>query len=531
METSVPTLGGQGLVLTNRSPSPAQRRLALGIVLVLLVVFIAAAPFATLPMPRLNAFVPAYATAILVNDAITAALLFAQFTIVRSGALLALANGYLLTSLIAIPWALTFPGVFTQAGLLGAGLQSTGWLYVISHAGFPLFVIAYTLLKRADSIQGFSQGSIRVAILASVGLVAAFVCSATALATVGGEVMPAVLLDDVRTSNLVYYVNVPITALVALALVLVWLRLRSMLDLWLAVVMFAYAIEAALQLLPVPTRFSVGWYAGRVCGLLAGSLVLFILLIEITMLYGQLLRAVLAQHREREARLMTGDAVSASIAHEIKQPLGAIVTNAYAGLNWLKRGQPDLDAVKEALQGIVTDGRRAGHVIDGIRTLFKKDPRTRTSLDINDVIQEALAIVRDNLQTHRIAVQADPNERLPRIRGEQVQLQQVLVNLITNAIDSMTATDGERVLSIRTEVHHSGCVMVSVEDTGKGLEPSAVDRIFNPMFTTKTRGMGMGLAICRSIIEAHEGQLWVTAEPARGAIFHFTVPADPGSAS
>ena len=531
METSVPTLGGQGLVLTNRSPSPAQRRLALGIVLVLLVVFIAAAPFATLPMPRLNAFVPAYATAILVNDAITAALLFAQFTIVRSGALLALANGYLLTSLIAIPWALTFPGVFTQAGLLGAGLQSTGWLYVISHAGFPLFVIAYTLLKRADSIQGFSQGSIRIAILASVGLVAAFVCSATALVTVGGEVMPAVLLDDVRTSNLVYYVNVPITALVALALVLVWLRLRSMLDLWLAVVMFAYAIEAALQLLPVPTRFSVGWYAGRVCGLLSGSLVLLILLIEITKLYGQLLQAVLAQHREREARLMTGDAVSASIAHEIKQPLGAIVTNAYAGLNWLKRGQPDLDAVKEALQGIVTDGRRAGHVIDGIRTLFKKDPRTRTSLDINDVIQEALAIGRDNLQTHRVAVQADPNERLPRIRGEQVQLQQVLVNLITNAIDSMTATDGERVLSIRTEVHHSGCVMVSVEDTGKGLEPGAVDRIFNPMFTTKTRGMGMGLAICRSIIEAHEGQLWVTAEPARGAIFHFTVPADPGSAS
>ena len=103
--------------------------------------------------------------------------------------------------------------------------------------------------------------------------------------------------------------------------------------------------------------------------------------------------------------------------------------------------------------------------------------------------------------------------------------------MITNAIDSMTATDGERVLSIRTEVHHSGCVMVSVEDTGKGLEPSAVDRIFNPMFTTKTRGMGMGLSICRSIIEAHEGQLWVTAEPARGAIFHFTVPADPGSAS
>jgi len=531
METSVPSLEGQGLVLTNLSPSPAQRRLALGIVLVLLVVFIAAAPFATLPMPRIDAFVPAYATAILVNDAITAALLFAQFAIVRSGALLALANGYLLTALIVIPWALTFPGVFTRGGLLGAGLQSTAWLNAIWHGGFPLFVIAYTLLKGADSVRRFSRGFVRPAILASVGLVAAFVCSATALVTAGGQIMPALMFNDERTANLAYYVNVPIMALVVLALVLLWVRLRSVLDLWLTVVMCAYATEAALQLLPVPTRFSVGWYAGRVCGLLSGSLVLLILLIEITKLYGQLLQAVLAQHREREARLMTGDAVSASIAHEIKQPLGAIVTNAYAGLNWLKRGQPDLDAVKEALQGIVTDGRRAGHVIDGIRTLFKKDPRTRTSLDINDVIQEALAIVRDNLQTHRVAVQADPNERLPRIRGEQVQLQQVLVNLITNAIDSMTATDGERVLSIRTEVHHSGCVMVSVEDTGKGLEPSTVDRIFNPMFTTKTRGMGMGLSICRSIIEAHEGQLWVTAEPARGAIFHFTVPADPGSAS
>jgi C4-dicarboxylate-specific signal transduction histidine kinase len=130
----------------------------------------------------------------------------------------------------------------------------------------------------------------------------------------------------------------------------------------------------------------------------------------------------------------------------------------------------------------------------------------------------------DKLRTHRVVVQTDLNERLPRIRGEQVQLQQVLVNLITNAIDSMAATDGERVLSIRSEVHHSGRVMVSVKDTGKGLEPGAVDRIFNPMFTTKAHGMGMGLSICRSIIEAHEGQLWVTANEAGGATFHFTVP-------
>jgi C4-dicarboxylate-specific signal transduction histidine kinase len=168
-------------------------------------------------------------------------------------------------------------------------------------------------------------------------------------------------------------------------------------------------------------------------------------------------------------------------------------------------------------------------VIENIRAHFKMSARTRTSLDIDYVIQEALATVRDKLLTSRVAVKADLNERLPRIRGEQSQLQQVLVNLITNAIDSMATKNGERVLSIRSEVHHSRYVMVSVEDTGKGLEPGAVDRIFNPMFTTKTDGMGMGLSICRSIIEAHEGQIWVTADKGDGAIFHFTVPVDPGS--
>jgi C4-dicarboxylate-specific signal transduction histidine kinase len=201
-------------------------------------------------------------------------------------------------------------------------------------------------------------------------------------------------------------------------------------------------------------------------------------------------------------------------------------------LNWLDRVEPDLDEVRKVLRLVVSAGHRADAIIENIRAHFKMGARTRTSLDIDDVIQEALAVVRDKLRTHRVAVQADLNERLPRIRGEQVQLQQVLVNLITNAIDSMATKNGERVLSIRSEVHHSGYVMVSVEDTGKGLEAGAMDRIFNPMFTTKTHGMGMGLSICLSIIEAHEGRLWVTADKGRGAIFHFTVPVgDPGTPS
>jgi signal transduction histidine kinase len=297
------------------------------------------------------------------------------------------------------------------------------------------------------------------------------------------------------------------------------------------VVMCAYAVEVFVVVFPVPVRFSIGWYAGRVYSLVSGSLLLCALLYETAALYGQLLRALLAQRREREARLLTGDAVAATVAHEIKQPLSAMTMNANAGLRWLDRTAPELNEAKAAFQRIVANGHRAGAVIENIRALFKREARTRISLDVNNLIREALAFVRDELQTHRIAVQADGNQWFPRIEGNQVQLEQVLVNLITNAIDAMATEDGERVLSLSCKVHDSGSLMISVEDTGKGVEPSAIDRIFDPLFTTKVQGMGMGLAICRSIIEAHGGRLWVTANHPRGAIFHFTLPVHPDSAS
>src|ERR1700737_22855 len=514
MEGSTPGPGGHVRVLSNLPPSRAQKRLALGVVLVLFVCFVGAAgPLSTIPLTRVDAFMPAYGTAIFVNDSISAALLFAQFSVLRSRALLALASAYLWTGFIAIPWVLTFPGVFPGAGPLGAGLQST----------------AFVFLEDLDPIKGLSESGVRAAVLASVGSVAALVFGATVLVTAGNALMPPIMLDTVRISNVWFYVAGPTAALIVVTLVLLWLRRRSVLDLWLMVVLCAYTIEIALISFPVPTRFSLGWYVGRVYGLLAGSLVLLILLAETTMLYGQLLRAVLAQRREREARLMTGDAVSASIAHEVRQPLSAMITNAGAGLRWLDRVTPDLDEAKAALKKVVTDGHRADAVIENVRALFKKNARTWTLLDVNNLIREALGLVRDDLQTHRIVVQAERNERSPRIKGDQIQLQQVLVNLLTNAIDAMATNDRERVLCVRCEVHDSGSVMVSVEDTGKGVEPSAADRIFSPLFTTKAHGMGMGLSICRSIVEAHEGRLWATANLPRGAIFHFTVPAHPNS--
>jgi signal transduction histidine kinase len=333
------------------------------------------------------------------------------------------------------------------------------------------------------------------------------------------------MLDPLHFSTLRLYIAGYQVLLSVAALIVLWVRRRSVLDLWLMVVMCAHVIEICLIAFPVPVRFSLGWYAGRVFGLVSGSLVLLVLLYEITTLYARLLRALVAERLEREARLMTGDAVSASIAHEVKQPLSGMVTNAYASLRWLDRTTPNLDEAKAALKRITVDGHRAGAMIDSIRAIFKKDAGNRTSLNINELIGEVLSLTSNDLQRHGILVQSEPNAQLPEVRGDRIQLQQVLLNLITNSIDAMAAKDGARVLRVRSQFDGGG-VMVSVADTGTGIGSQELERIFNPLFTTKSDGMGMGLSICRSIIEAHDGQLWAAPNKPEGAVFQFMLLAD-----
>ena len=422
----------QPLTLSTLPPGRAQRRLALAVVLASLVSFsITAGPLSTFQPGRIDAFVPAYGTAIFLNDLITAVLLFNQVAILRSRALLVIASGYLFAGLMVIPWLMTFPGVFTPGGLLGAGLQSTGWLSVLRYLGFPTFVIAYALLKDADPPNRLWEGSVGATILSSVAISAAVVCAVTVLVIAGDAYLPPVSIDRVRFSTFWLYLASCLILWNALALILLWMRQRSVLDLWLMVVVCAYAIEIYLSAFVGPARFSAGWYAGRLFGFVSSSLVLFVLLYEIATLYTQLLRADLAQRREREARLLTGDAVAATIAHEIKQPLSGMITNADAGLKWLNRSMPDLDEAKAAFKRIVADGHRAGTMIGSIRAMFKKDARNRTSLDINDLIGEVLAMTRGDLERHRILVQAEPNAQVPQVKGDRIQLQQVLQNLIT----------------------------------------------------------------------------------------------------
>jgi signal transduction histidine kinase len=289
------------------------------------------------------------------------------------------------------------------------------------------------------------------------------------------------------------------------------------------VVISAYLLELPPQYFPFPARFTIGWYAVRITSLLSSSIVLVVLLYEITALYRGLFGAVLRHRREREARLMTGDAVAASVAHEVRQPLTAMVTTADAGLRFLDRATPNLDRAKEAFRNIAADGHRASDVVANIRANFKMDAEAETAFDVNELIKDALALGRGDLQQHAILVQTEPGRQLPEITGNRVQLQQVLLNLIMNAIDSMATKPEPRTLRVRSEIYEANCVMVSVSDTGQGISLEHTDRIFNPLFTTKSGGMGLGLSICRAIIEAHEGQLWFAANTPCGAIFRFTL--------
>jgi PAS domain S-box-containing protein len=224
-------------------------------------------------------------------------------------------------------------------------------------------------------------------------------------------------------------------------------------------------------------------------------------------------------------RVTTMGQLTASIAHEVNQPITAAVINAEAALRWLGAQPPDLEEVREALGLIVEDGTRAGNVIGGIRALIKKVPPRQAWLDINEAIREVAALTRGEAAKTGVSVQTDLADGLPLIYGDRVQLQQVILNLIINAIEAMSGVaETPRALLISTGRAEPGGVLVAVRDSGPGLDPASLEHLFDAFYTTKSGGMGMGLAICRSIIEAHEGQLCASANEPRGAVFQFTLP-------
>ena len=226
-------------------------------------------------------------------------------------------------------------------------------------------------------------------------------------------------------------------------------------------------------------------------------------------------------------RVATAGVLLASIAHEINQPLTGIVITASAARRWLALREPSIEEAQAALDQIESDGHRAGEIIASLRGMFKKETQARNLIDVNEMIFTVLAIVRHELQEHGVELRTELDGSLPALEGDGTQLQQVVLNLVMNAIEAMQSA-APRILSIRSCVSKPNFVHVAVEDTGTGIDPSNHNHIFNPMFTTKERGMGIGLSICRSIIESHHGRIWVTRGIDKGSIFQFELPYNVG---
>jgi len=228
----------------------------------------------------------------------------------------------------------------------------------------------------------------------------------------------------------------------------------------------------------------------------------------------------------RAARVTTLGELTASIAHEINQPLAAMVANGNAGLAWLKRATPDVAQARDAFTCIVDDGLRAGEVIGSIRAMFKNVDQEKTPIDINKLVRDMLGLMLGELRASHVSVETKLDDNLPDVRANRVQLQQVILNLIRNAIEAMhSVTNRARVLRIGSAIHERDGVLVSVEDSGTGLNPKDTARIFDSFFTTKPQGTGMGLSISRSIIRGHQGRLWATSGTDQGAVFNVLLPA------
>jgi signal transduction histidine kinase len=517
-------MSDEELLISSRPPSPVQVwTLGLAAFLIL-AASLASLPFRTLALWKIPSFIPIVDMSLLLGDSLTATLLFSQATVLGSRALLALATGYLITAFLIIPHALTFPFAFSETGLLSAGVSTTIWLYLFWHTGLPAAVVVYALLKPLDAAQPMRHESMKPTIAVCVSGSALLALLLAILATRGESLLPRLMTSSLHWLPAKVLLNsvLPIGLSVAAIAALLGGK-RSILDLWLVLVLWTWLIELVL-VIATSDRFSLGWYVGRISGLLAGILVLLMLLSESNRLYARLALLVTAQRREREGRLLTMNAVAAAMAHEVKQPLGAIVANAGTGVALAQRAPCSLERVSNLFATIEEDGLRAADVIDSVRAMFERRTSDRVELDLNQLIREASELIAGEVLAWRVTLELSLDDRIPPLPVDRLQMKHVLLNLLVNAVEAMTAVrDRPRVLRVRSAVNEAG-VLVTVEDSGSGIRLDQVDRIFDAFFTTKARGTGMGLSLARSIVESHGGHIWATTDQRVGATFNIQLP-------
>jgi signal transduction histidine kinase len=511
-----------------------QRRSALAVSLLLLVVFLATLPFARITGPSFPGFVLVQKTLMLVSELITAALLFGQYSIGHTRALNILAAGYLFTALIVVPHALTFPQVLSETGLLAAGPQSAAWLYLAAHAVLPVTIIAFAVRREdnhmIDDPAGGAVLSIAGACLVAVGAVVA----TSLIVTVGHRWLPPLMEGSHYTIEARIAVGAAICFPLAALLILARRRPHALLDLWLMVVMFAWLCTMTLGAFVSRGRYDIGWYVGSVFDWLTSIFVLLMLISETVALYARQIRAAQLEHRDRERRIKEMEAVLihlsrvselgqnvSSLVHEVNQPLTAISNYIAAGLRFVESS--DTERLKRVLQQSAEQAERATAIVRSLRDFITRHEAEKDVGNLQEVLQHAVRLALVGIRAPERSIEIRPDPTAASALFDKVQIEQVVFNLVRNAMEAMENTD-RCALTVTTKPVPGNMVEVSVADTGPGLPLDIRARLFEPFVTTKASGLGVGLSICRVIIEAHGGRLQAEDNPEGGTIFRFTLP-------
>src|SRR5829696_7386350 len=517
------------IVVATKQMSQRQRRAAIAAVAVLFTGTMIWAPFGSVQLARVDAFIPVMQSLMCVADLITATLLFSQYAVQAQPAILMLASGYIAAGLFAFLQTLAFPGSYAPGGLFGDGIDTPAWVFVLWHTSFPLGVLLYALTKDGGVAIGETRRRSAASVIAfTVAGVGTAVATLTWGITAGAEYLLPLYSGSVTRQTLAAnYTNAILGLWYATALVVLILRRRTILDLWLIVTLCAWVPNFLVAALVTSVRFSLGWYSARVYALVASWTLLIVLLTETTLLYARLANALTLRQRERADRLMSVDAATAAISHEVRNPLGSIAMNAATALIQLEAKPPELKDMKLLLEEIEASAHRAGRIIASVREMFATTTKQQTFVHLEDVGRQVLGFLRDDLRTNAISVETDFRDGVPPVLADPTQVQQVILNLVKNAIEAMIPSRRPRRLRMGTGVSGNS-VVFSVQDSGSGISIEDQDRIFDTFFTTKAAGMGMGLglAICRTLVENHRGVLRLAKSDDEGSLFEVAIPAD-----
>ena len=476
-------------------------------------------------LPEVGPFIPVVDAIMFVGEAITAALLYAQAAVFRFRGLAILGTGYLYTALLLIPHSLTFPGAFAWNGLLGAGVSTAAWIVVLRYPAFAIAVILYVYFQQADSTAR-PDAERRPALNISAHIVAAVLLATAAILLTASGVLPPFLVDRSRAilSHTIEY-QVFMSALWIVAIVLLLRRWRSVLDLWLLVALAGWLLQSLLNMAE-HGRFTAVWYWFYAVTLLSHLVVMLALVAEFTRLYARLALSTSAWNREHEARLMSIDALASAIAHEVGQPLSAVSLYQNASLKWLTGKRPDVKRAIGSLQAAIEAEKLALGVINSVRATFARRTGDKTAVDLAELVHATAPLLEAELAGARVSLTLSVGEAAPSVLADRVQLQLVLINLLTNAVEALAAI-GDRPgrIVVRLANLESRGIVLEVSDNGVGIPHEDMAAIFEPFFTTKSTGVGLGLSLCRLIVEAHGGRLWASRGEGFGATFHVELPA------